>query len=107
MANVPRVPSVRAAEPRKCLAARLLETRFDERSMIISPVQFKTARQLLKWTQEDLASRSRVSPTAIAILERGVARPLAAKVSAIQTALEDAGVEFTTDEPGVRLRAIR
>jgi transcriptional regulator with XRE-family HTH domain len=72
--------------------------------MIISPVQFKTARQLLKWTQEDLASRSRVSPTAIAILERGVARPLAAKVSAIQTALEDAGVEFTTDEPGVRLR---
>jgi transcriptional regulator with XRE-family HTH domain len=75
--------------------------------MTISPVQFKTARQLLSWSQEDLASKSRVSPTAVAILERGVARPLAAKVLAIQTTLEDAGVEFMTDEPGARLRTIR
>ncbi len=71
---------------------------------MISIEQIKAARALLDWTQDDLANASGLSKPSINILERRISNPKQATMTAIQRALEDAGVEFT-DGPGVKLRS--
>ena len=70
----------------------------------MSPLQSKRARQALNWNMRDLATAAQVSLDTVARLERGE-HLLPRTVSAIRSALEAAGVEFTDgDAPGVRLR---
>jgi transcriptional regulator with XRE-family HTH domain len=73
--------------------------------MAITAAQLKAARQLLGWSQTQLAAEARVSPTTVSHYESGRHRASLGIVSAIQRALEAAGVEFTNGgRPGVRLR---
>jgi transcriptional regulator with XRE-family HTH domain len=58
-------------------------------------------------TQADLAKAAGISATALNNIERGSADPKASTLSAIQKALEAAGVIFVAENgegPGVRLR---
>ena len=70
---------------------------------MITIEQIKAARGLLEWRQEDLAVASGLSLPAINNLERRIALPRVETINAIQTAFEQAGIEFT-DGPGLRLR---
>lgn len=77
--------------------------------MVISVRQAKAARALLAWSQVDLAKASGVSEATIFRLEAqdGPLGGRASTVTAIQQALEGAGVTFAMDDgegPGVRLR---
>ncbi len=71
---------------------------------MISIEQIKAARALLGWTQEELAAAADLSKPSINTLERRIANPKVETLSAIQKALEKAGVEFT-EGPGVRLQS--
>jgi DNA-binding XRE family transcriptional regulator len=77
----------------------------EEGEMTIAAAHFRAGRQLLGWSQSRLAGQVGVSESAVAYIER-VLRPAASQVaSRIQSALEEAGVEFTNGgEPGVKLR---
>ena len=73
----------------------------------ISIRQIKAARELLEWSQDDLAEASRVSQPTIGRLEAkgGDLGGRAATQAKIRAALEKAGIEFTNgDAPGVRLK---
>ena len=70
---------------------------------MITNTQIKAARALLEWDQSQLAKASGLSLGSVAALEQGKASPRPSTWQAIQTALEQAGIEFTPD-PGVRLR---
>ena len=72
--------------------------------MTVTGAQVKAARELLRWSHDALAVRTRVSPTVISHFETGARRIPVLSVSAIQRALEAAGVEFVEGEPGVRLK---
>jgi ribosome-binding protein aMBF1 (putative translation factor) len=73
--------------------------------MTITPDQARAARQLVAWTQDQLAAEVRVSQATVSDFERGRKRPPVLVLSTMQRALEVAGVEFTNDgEPGVKLR---
>ena len=75
---------------------------------MITPTLCRAARVLLDWRQEVLAERSEVSLTAIRRFERGkTATPHRTTLKALQSALEDAGIEFIEENgggPGLRLR---
>ncbi len=59
---------------------------------------------MLKMSQAGLAEASGVSARAIADFELENRQPIRANMAAIQRALEEAGVEFSSgDQPGVRL----
>jgi len=63
----------------------------------------RAARGLLKWTQEELASRSGVAGATINLWENGKSRPTDLTKQQIRLAFERVGVEFTDGEkPGVR-----
>ena len=73
--------------------------------MIITAAQSKAARQLLGWSQSELAGQVGVSKTTISYMENDYPRRSFASHIAILAALEDAGVEFTNGgEAGVKLR---
>ena len=68
--------------------------------------QIRQARRLLDWDAVELARRSRIGRTIIVRAERaiGEAPVTVEQAQAIRSALEAAGVEFTTgDAPGVRM----
>jgi len=72
---------------------------------MITPAQIRAARGLLNLKQAELAALAQVSLATLNNIEREVADPRASTLTAIQRALEAAGVEFTNgDAPGVRLR---
>ena len=77
--------------------------------MALTAEQLRAARALLRWEQTAVAERAKVSVETIKRLERMDGLLAAAKVgtvSAIQAALEAAGVEFIEENgggPGVRL----
>ncbi len=75
---------------------------------MITSEQIRAARQLIRVTADDLASKSGVGVATIRRFELMVGVPSgnARSVEAIQAALEEMGVEFIgtpEDRPGVRL----
>lgn len=70
---------------------------------MISIPQIRAARALLDWKQSKLADASGVSVPAIARLEQSIGNPRASTLQALQTALENHGIEFY-GEHGVNLR---
>jgi transcriptional regulator with XRE-family HTH domain len=75
-------------------------------AMNITPAQCRGARGLLDMTQVELAAASDVSLRTIVHFEADERRPVAAVMTAIRQALEQAGVEFIPENgggPGVRL----
>jgi ribosome-binding protein aMBF1 (putative translation factor) len=74
----------------------------------MTPGQSRAARALLTMTQADLAARARISTTALRNFESGSVVPQRNNMSALETALEAAGVMFIEADasggPGVRLR---
>lgn len=64
--------------------------------------QFKAARALLEWTQDDLARASGVALPTIANIERGASSPRADTLRALQETFENEGVEFL-EPSGVQL----
>jgi transcriptional regulator with XRE-family HTH domain len=74
---------------------------------LITSEQIRAARQLIRVTADDLASKSGVGVATIRRFElmTGVPSGNARSVEAIQAALEEMGVEFIgtpEDRPGVR-----
>jgi transcriptional regulator with XRE-family HTH domain len=73
--------------------------------MTISPEQSRAARGLLDWSQTELGARANLSESTIRDFEKGRRVPTANNLTAVRSALEAAGVEFTNGgQPGVRLR---
>ncbi len=77
---------------------------------MITSGQIRAARALLKWSATDLSQKSQVGTATIQRMEvmEGVPSGNVRTLSAIQVALEKAGVEFIgspVDAPGVRLRS--
>jgi len=71
---------------------------------MIKPTQIRGARAMLGLTQTDLAKLAGISKTGLINVESGASDPKVSTISAIQKALEAAGVEFTNGKrPGVRL----
>jgi transcriptional regulator with XRE-family HTH domain len=79
---------------------------------LITSEQIRAARQLIRVTADDLASKSGVGVATIRRFELMVGVPSgnARSVEAIQAALEEMGVEFVgtpEDRPGVRLNVTK
>jgi transcriptional regulator with XRE-family HTH domain len=71
----------------------------------MTPEQCRAARGLKDWSQSKLAAEARVGESTVRNFEAGRSIPVANNLTAIQKAMEAAGVEFTNgDQPGVRLR---
>ena len=76
---------------------------------MISTGQIRAARALLRWTAQELAEAAGIGVATIRRMEviDGVPDGQVKTLSAIQDALERAGIEFVgspSDAPGVRLR---
>jgi transcriptional regulator with XRE-family HTH domain len=72
---------------------------------MITGDQVKAARKLIGWSQETLGLEAGINQATVMKFERGESRAEERTISAIQRALEAAGVEFTNgDEPGVKLK---
>jgi predicted transcriptional regulator len=67
---------------------------------MVSPRQIRAARALLGWSQQTAADRAIVSVSAIKRLEIGASDPRVSTVTAVQTALEKAGIEFIPASAG-------
>jgi transcriptional regulator with XRE-family HTH domain len=75
-------------------------------------LQIRSARFALRWSVDELATRSKVSTSTIKRIEteNGPPSATAANIAALQVALEAAGIEFIgtpEDGPGIRVRPIR
>lgn len=66
--------------------------------------QCRAARALLRWTQKELARRAGVSPVTVIMFEAESTVPTRATIVVLRQALERAGVEFSDDGKGVRVR---
>ncbi len=77
---------------------------------MISGPQVRAARALLGWTAKDLAQKANIGVSTVQRMENsgGVPNVHAANLASIQSALENAGIEFTEEDEsggiGVRLR---
>ena len=79
-----------------------------QKALITTP-QIRAARALLRWSANDLSDKSGVGISTIKRLEvmDGVPAINISTMVSIQSALENAGVEFVgspDDRPGVRLK---
>ncbi|TPM15521.1 helix-turn-helix transcriptional regulator [Mesorhizobium sp. B2-3-5] len=75
--------------------------------MTISAAQSRAGRALIGWSQEQLATASRVAKATIANFEAGKRTPYDRTLQDVRAALEAAGVIFVAENgegPGVRLR---
>src|ERR1700722_11919591 len=76
--------------------------------MSFSAAQCRAARALIGWSQDQLATASKVAKATIANFELGNREPYPRTLDDIREALEAAGVELTNGgQPGVRLKAGR
>jgi transcriptional regulator with XRE-family HTH domain len=74
-------------------------------SMELTAAQCRAARGLIGWSQQQLATASKVAKPTIANFEAGKSTPYERTAKDLVAALEAAGVEFTNGgQPGVRLR---
>lgn len=71
--------------------------------MMITPAQCRAARALLAINQDELAQASGVGKRTIVSFESSRSAPIRANLSALQRALEGAGIEFL-NEDGVRIK---
>jgi transcriptional regulator with XRE-family HTH domain len=72
--------------------------------MSFTPAQCRAARALIDMSQAQLADAAGVSSRTILDFEAGKRKPIRVTLTAIQKALESAGVEFTNGgQPGVRM----
>jgi len=79
---------------------------------MVSSSQIKAGRSMLNWSAADLAKASKVGPATIRRYEMqdGIPTGNTSTLVSIQSALEQAGIEFTGDplvNPGVTLRIKR
>jgi transcriptional regulator with XRE-family HTH domain len=79
---------------------------------MLTGMQIRAAKAMLRWSGEDLSERSGVSLSSIRRIESndGVPTGNVRTLEAIQKALEDGGIEFMgspVDRPGVRMRIER
>lgn len=65
--------------------------------------QIRAARALLDWTQETLAERSGIARATIKNVESGITLPRLETANALQSALEEGGVDFLSSS-GVRMK---
>lgn len=75
--------------------------------MTITAEQCRAGRALLGWSQDRLATDSKVAKATIANFESGKRAPYERTIADLRTALESAGVVFIDQNgngPGVRLR---
>lgn len=70
---------------------------------MITPAQIRAARALLNWKQSDLAKASGLSLPSVNNIERAIGSPRMDTMAALQAALGNAGVLFTSGN-GVALR---
>jgi transcriptional regulator with XRE-family HTH domain len=76
--------------------------------MEFTPGQCRAARALIGWSQDELATASKVAKATIANFELGKRSPYDRTLDDLRGALEAAGVEFTDgNQPGVRMRGFR
>ena len=68
--------------------------------MTILPQQSRAARELLNWTQADLADAAKVGLSTVKNFEGTLRVTLPANLNAIQRALEAAGIEFIPAKGG-------
>ncbi len=68
--------------------------------MFITIEQFRAARALLGWSQQELAAKSRVSRNAIIKFENSMSTPLPRTLEDVVEAFEDAGVIFISEDDG-------
>jgi transcriptional regulator with XRE-family HTH domain len=74
---------------------------------MFTPAVSRAARGLLDWSQTDLAEKAGVSLSTVRDFETGKRTPIANNISAMQKAMEGAGVQFISENgggAGVRLR---
>jgi transcriptional regulator with XRE-family HTH domain len=77
-------------------------------SMKLTAAQCRAARGLIGWSQQQLATASKVAKPTIANFEAGKSTPYERTANDLVAALERAGVEFTNGiEPGVKIRRFR
>jgi transcriptional regulator with XRE-family HTH domain len=75
--------------------------------MEFTPGQCRAARALIGWSQDQLASASKVAKATIANFELGKRTPYDRTLDDLVAAIEAAGVEFTNGtRPGVRLTPV-
>jgi transcriptional regulator with XRE-family HTH domain len=73
---------------------------------MITGEQVKAARKLVGWSQMTLGLEAGTNQQTVVKFERGESRTQVRTISALQRALEAAGVEFTNGgEPGVKLKS--
>jgi transcriptional regulator with XRE-family HTH domain len=68
--------------------------------MTISPIQCRAAREMLKWSREDLQKITNLSRETIGNFEREISSPTIRTLFDIRKAFEDAGIEFINDDKG-------
>jgi transcriptional regulator with XRE-family HTH domain len=71
----------------------------------ITPAECKAARKLLGWSQPKLGEMLFVGASTIGEFERRRRRWPSLNLHKLRAVFESAGVEFTDDEAGVKLRA--
>src|SRR5437879_3289960 len=77
---------------------------------MIIPETCRAGRALIDWTQHQLAIAANVGVSTVKNFETGISRPTNNNLMALQAALENAGVEFVSDDqggPGVLARRFR
>lgn len=67
----------------------------------MSPEQCRAARSWLGWSQDELRKRASVGLSTVKDFEGGARKPIANNLNAIQKALEDGGIRFTSDPEGI------
>jgi transcriptional regulator with XRE-family HTH domain len=77
--------------------------------MTITAAQLKAARQLLDWSQDDVAGASGLETSTIVHFEHGKRVPDREALADIQKTMEAAGVEFVeiAGAPSVKLRNVK
>jgi ribosome-binding protein aMBF1 (putative translation factor) len=79
--------------------------------LIASPEQIRAARAMLGWSQQELASKSKVGRTTIFRIERGEDDSNNASRAKLQSMLEEHGIEFLPPDgnrgEGIRLTALK
>lgn len=97
-------PAERAPSPRRVTLRRPRPSDQGDEANVTAE-QIKTGRELLGWSQGELATKVGVSETAVGLFEREKRRLLTVDTAKLRAALETAGVEFpAAGEPNIKLK---